>query len=522
MTESFHALFDAAPPERRCIVSADGTALSYGAIGARSRRIASGLAGLGIRRGDAVALWMANGPDWLASFVACTRLGAMAVGVNARFRGREIGAMLRRTGARILVADLWQGNEQSREIFATIPAPDLDSLAAIIVTATPDDAAWGRHDLAALGQMQAHDAPVEAGTPDDSCIVFTTSGTTRAPKLVVHRQRGVVAHARDVAAAFQLDQDSSCVLQIVPFGGAFGFAQMIGAIAAACPLVAPSVLEPSQAAHLLRDERVTNMVGANDMLDRMLAARTEVSPFPSLRFFGHANFNPALPDLPQRAASRGVKLRGLFGMSETLALFAMQPDDAALDRRGASGGVPISPQARARVRDVASGAIAAPGVNGEIELRGPSLMSGYLDDDAQTRAAFTADGFLRTGDLGYATDDGGFIHLGRMGDVLRLGGYLVNPLEIEETILENDELRACQVVEAQRDGQARPVAFVLRADAAVVDEAKIIAHCRARLAAFKVPIRVLVLDAFPTVDGPNGVKIRRDELRQLAQSHARI
>ncbi len=522
MTESFYALFDAAPPERRCIVSADGMALSYGAIAARSRRIASGLAGLGIRRGDAVALWMANGADWLASFLACTRLGAMAVGVNARFRGREIGELLRRTRSRVLVADPWQGKQPSREIFATIPESDLDCLAGIVVTTTSDVAAWGGHDLATLAHMQAHDVPIEAGTPDDSCIVFTTSGTTRAPKLVVHRQRGVVAHARDVAAAFQLDRESSCVLQIVPFGGAFGFAQMIGAIAAACPLVVPAVFEPSEAARLLRDERVTNMVGTNDMLDRMLAARAEALPFPSLRFFGHANFSPALTDLPQRAASRGVKLRGLFGMSETLALFAVQPDDAALDRRGASGGMPISPQAHARVRDVASGAIAAPGVNGEIELRGPSLMAGYLDDDAQTRAAFTADGFLRTGDLGYATGDGGFIHLGRMGDVLRLGGYLVNPLEIEETILENDELRACQVVEAQRDGQTRPVAFVLRADAAVVDEAKIIAHCRARLAAFKVPIRVLVLDAFPTVDGPNGIKVRRDELRQLAQSHARI
>jgi fatty-acyl-CoA synthase len=258
----------------------------------------------------------------------------------------------------------------------------------------------------------------------------------------------------------------------------------------------------------------------------MLAVATDEKPFPNLRFFGHANFNPALPDLPARAEARGVKLRGLFGMSETLALFAAQPAAAGLDRRQLSGGIPVSPSGQARVRDLASGEIAAAGVSGEIELRGPSLMSGYLGDDEATRAAFTPDGFLRTGDLGYATDDGGFVHLGRMGDALRLGGFLVNPLEIEETVLEIGSLSACQVVEARLDGRTRPVAFVVPgclaagrpAAGAQTDEPAVIAHCRERLASFKVPARVMIVDSLPTVEGPNGVKVRRDELRRIAQA----
>ncbi|MCK6454863.1 MAG: AMP-binding protein [Alphaproteobacteria bacterium] len=517
MSDTFHAMFDAAPAGRPCVIAPDGRVSTYGEIGARSRALAQGFARLGIGRGDAVALWLANGADWLAVFLACARLGAMAVGVNARFRGGEIGELLRRTRARALVAGAQQGKLPGREIFATVPSADLVALNAVIVAGAEEASPWGGHAPVPIDRLCAEPLRADVGQPDDRAMVFTTSGTTRAPKLVAHVQRGIAAHGRDVAAAFGLDRPSSVVQMLVPFAGAFGFAQMLGAVAAGCPMVVPPAFDAGDCARLARTRKVTNMVGTDDMLDRMLAASDGKRPFPDLRFFGHANFNPALVDLPERAQERGVTLRGLFGMSETLALFAMQPEDAALARRREAGGLPVSPRGRARVRDVASGALAAPGVHGEIELKGPSLMAGYLDDEAATRAAFTEDGFLRTGDLGYATADGGFVHLGRMGDVLRLGGYLVNPLEIEATVLENPSLAACQVVEAQVEGGVRPVAFVIPAPGATVEEPAIIAHCRERLAAFKAPVRVVTVDAFPTVEGPNGVKVRRDELRRMAQ-----
>jgi len=524
--DTFHRLFDSAPGERTCVVLPNGSEISFDAMAARSRSIAAGFSRLGLCRGDAIGVWMANTPAWLQVFLACARLGALAVGINARFRGREIGELLRRSSARLLVADACQGKVRSDEIFRTIAPSDLASLRAVVVAGQSDPSAWRPFDVINLDEMSDEASAADAGRPEDACIVFTTSGTTGQPKLVVHRQRGIVAHARDVADAFELARPGSAVLQVVPFCGAFGFSQAIAAIAAACPLVVPPVFDAAEAARLARAHRVTNMVGTNDMLDRMLAAATDERPFPNLRFFGHANFNPALPDLPARAEARGVKLRGLFGMSETLALFAVQPAAAGLERRQLSGGIPVSPSGQARVRDLASGEIAAAGVSGEIELRGPSLMSGYLGDDEATRAAFTPDGFLRTGDLGYATDDGGFVHLGRMGDALRLGGFLVNPLEIEETVLEIGSLSACQVVEVRLDGRTRPVAFVVPACLAAgrpaagaqTDEPAVIAHCRERLASFKVPARVIIVDSLPTVEGPNGVKVRRDELRRIAQA----
>ena len=110
---------------------------------------------------------------------------------------------------------------------------------------------------------------------------------------------------------------------------------------------------------------------------------------------------------------------------------ARQSESAPLPGRALAGGKPVAPEARVRARDPETGAIQPHGVAGELEIKAPSCMVGYYGDEAATRAAFTADGFLRTGDLGYSTDDGGFVFLARLGDALRLSGFLVSPAEIE-------------------------------------------------------------------------------------------
>jgi fatty-acyl-CoA synthase len=167
------------------------------------------------------------------------------------------------------------------------------------------------------------------------------------------------------------------------------------------------------------------------------------------------------------------------------------------------------------VRDPETGAILADGAHGEIEAKGPSLMAGYADDPSATAAALTDDGYLRTGDLGY-TVPGGFVFLARMGDALRLGGYLVNPIEISSHIEAHPAVAACQVVGAKTKRGERPVAFVVKRAGAAAEEVALIAHCRAGLASFKCPEAVIFLDAFPVAESANGVKIQRAKLRALA------
>jgi fatty-acyl-CoA synthase len=178
------------------------------------------------------------------------------------------------------------------------------------------------------------------------------------------------------------------------------------------------------------------------------------------------------------------------------ALVAHAPADAPPEARARAGGRPISDQIDVRI-----------GEDDEIQVRGPNVMAGYLNDPEATRQAFTADGYYRSGDLGRATEDG-FEYLSRGGDALRLGGFLVHPSEIESFLETLDGVDAAQVVECE----GRAVAFIL-GDA---DEQRTIERCRRELAGYKVPRRVLTLDAFPTTPSANGERVQRAELRRIA------
>ena len=199
-----------------------------------------------------------------------------------------------------------------------------------------------------------------------------------------------------------------------------------------------------------------------------------------------------------------------------LALFAAQAPDARPEVRAQAGGFTVSPEARVRAREPASGRILPPGETGELELKGPSLMAGYLGDPDTTRDALTEDGYLRTGDLGYVRSDGGFVFLARAGEFLRLGGFLVNPREIEDFIQSHESIEGCQVVSGAEG--TRPVAFVTLAKASALDEPALRAHCLKGIAKYKVPERFVALDAFPTTQSANGIKIQRHRLREQAEA----
>jgi fatty-acyl-CoA synthase len=210
-----------------------------------------------------------------------------------------------------------------------------------------------------------------------------------------------------------------------------------------------------------------------------------------------------------------MKLFGLYGSSEVQALFSIaRPGDAFADRIE-GGGWPMSPDAKARVRDTETGELAAPDVSGEIEISAPSRFLGYFNNPDATRDAITADGFFRTGDIGRLRGDGAFVYETRAGDAMRLGGFLVAPGEIEDELKACDGVADAQVVAVDLKGQARCIAFVIPAKQPPPQEA-LTARLRERLAGYKVPARIYVVDAFPVTDSANGVKIQRARLRAMA------
>jgi fatty-acyl-CoA synthase len=172
------------------------------------------------------------------------------------------------------------------------------------------------------------------------------------------------------------------------------------------------VLQPAwdaeEAAFLLDRFEVTAFSGTDAMTAALLDAASDEA-LRRLPFCGHAAFDPALADLPARAERRGLKLVGLYGMSEIQALFARRDETEETARRILPGGKPVSAMARVRVRDSESGELLGVGESGELEISGPSVMKEYFGNPAATADAMTEDGFVRTGDLGRLLDDGSFV-----------------------------------------------------------------------------------------------------------------
>ena len=252
---------------------------------------------------------------------------------------------------------------------------------------------------------------------------------------------------------------------------------------------------------------------------KLLEAAESPADFSSCKLFGFANFSPAVTSLIEQAERNNLELTGLYGSSELQALVAAQPThehDGDVSVRYLAGGKLIHPAARVRTTDPSTGDVLPLGESGEIEISSPSLMVGYLDNHEATAKAITADGFFKTGDLGYAVSAQQFVFQARMGDSMRLSGFLVNPAEIEQAVESLPGVKACQVVGGTLGTKTLPVAFVILRDGAQADPVGWTAACKRDMAGFKVPVHFEIVTSFPSVESANAVKIQKNKLRDMA------
>ncbi|TYL76558.1 AMP-binding protein [Bradyrhizobium cytisi] len=491
----------------------NGTPVSRTEFSRMVEQTTAWLAAQGIGKGDVVAVWLVNRVEWIALLFAAARLGAVVAAVNTRYRGAEVAHLLKVSGARLLVLEAAFRSIDFAAVLADIAKADVPALQKLaVVGADAIPAQWP------CIRFDAFEKPYPAGPIQDDVdlpvLLYTTSGTTKGPKLVAHSQRTLATHANSVAKTLKLSPQRHSLLAMLPFCGTFGMTSLLGFIAAGATIHVPNAFEAAPALKILSEHKITHCFGSDEMFRRILALTDEPRPFPHLEVCGFAAFQPGWRELAAEAEARGLPLFGLYGSSEVQALFSIaRPGDAFADRIE-GGGWPMSPEAKVRVRDTETGELAAQGVSGEIEISAPSRFLGYFNNPDATRDAFTADGFFRTGDIGRLRD-GAFVYETRAGDAMRLGGFLVAPGEIE------DELKSCagvadaQVVAVDLKGQARCVAFVIPAGTSPQQEV-LTARLRERLAGYKVPARIYVVDAFPVTDSANGVKIQRARLRTMA------
>ncbi len=500
--------------------------ITFGDLHARVGQRAAAFSRLGVAAGDRVAIWLPNCLAWVESFLACAHLGAIVLAVNTRFRSQEVADIVGRGRADWLV--MWPDFKgiAFADILADVPHEALARLRGIFTIDTTGNGLAGRtgdmrriavHDYASMVDA-TETTPVPHGNA--SVLCYTTSGTTSLPKFVLHDQHTLLHHGDVMQKAYGYDKNCR-IFASTPFCGAFGFSTLLGGLASGTTVVCEPVSDTESTLAQIRRHGITHTYANNESILRLLEAASSPDDFRTCRLFGFASFSPASGDLIARAKHNGLELTGLYGSSELQALTAAQPlhdSEGDTSVRYLAGGKLIHPQARVRARDPQTGELLPHGESGELEISSPSLMCGYLDDPQASARAITADGFFKTGDLGYSVSDRQFVFQTRMGDSLRLSGFLVNPAEIEHAVEAIDGIQACQVVGATHAGRIVPFAFVILQPGQAADPQGWSAHCKRIMAGFKVPVRFECVAEFPVVMSANSNKIQKNRLREIADA----
>lgn len=387
----------------------DGTPVSHAAFSAKVEQTAAWLAAQGIGRGDVVAVWLVNRIEWIALLFAAARCGAIVAAVNTRYRSAEVAHLLKVAGAKLMVVEAAFRSIDFAAILADVTRDDVPALQRLaVVGGDAIPAHWPCVRFDAFDQSYPP-APPPQDDVDLPVLLYTTSGTTKGPKLVAHSQRTLATHAVSVATALQLSPGRHSLLAMLPFCGTFGMTSLLGFIAARATIHVLDAFEAATALQILGEHKITHAFGSDEMFRRVLALADAPRPFPHLEVCGFAAFQPGWRELAAEAEARGMPLFGLYGSSEVQALFSIgRPADAFADRIE-GGGWPMSPDAMVRVRDTETGEIAAQGVSGELEISAPSRFLGYFNNPEATRDAITADGFVRTGDIGRLRGEGAFV-----------------------------------------------------------------------------------------------------------------
>ncbi|WP_214404344.1 AMP-binding protein [Pseudonocardia lacus] len=483
------------------------------------------LAAAGVGPGDCVGVWLPNWSDALAWQVAASGLGAHVMGLNTRYNVEEVAHVLRRAAPRVLAVaagfhDLDLVDRLRRAV------AEVDGAAPLVVPvagpdgADPDPAPFDVGGGTALVDREAC-APPAGRDGSDLAVAFSTSGSTGLPKLAAHRERAVVEHG--IADARRLGIGPGDVVTLVlPLSGVFGFSTALATIAGGGTCLLEPVFDPPVVLAAMAEHRATHLVGGDDMVSRLVDAWTiEPADLTSLRWVGLADFMGRVEEIARWAAAEfGALTTGVYGSSEVFALATSWPDDVPAPRRWTGGGTPVSAAIRVRVADPETGAPLPDGEQGELLFAGPTVVDEYLGSPEAAASAFTADGWFRTGDLAVRHPDGAIEYVCRMGDVLRLSGFLVAPAEIELRLAAHPAVVTAKVVGARSpDGAPQAVGFVVLdggVDATATPQ-ELREWCASALARFKVPSRIEIIDAMPTTSGTNGTKIRAAELREWAQ-----
>ncbi|GAA3525781.1 AMP-binding protein [Amycolatopsis ultiminotia] len=502
-------------PDVEAVVTAEER-ITYGELAARVERIRGGLAAAGIGHGDRVGICLGNGPDWVALFLAVGAAGAVAVPVNTRFTAEEVHYTLAHARVRTLFVAGRVLNVDFTAVLAglgigadgceTLPA--LESVVVLGEDVPKFATAWADF-------LDAGPAPAPTAVPEDILLVQYTSGTTSRPKGVLLTHRSMCADAFFSGARLGLRPGDRFHSARPFFHVAGSTLSVLASAQHATTLVTMPKFEPAEALRLLEAERCTHFSG-NDTIALLLLnhpdlARRELCLRGAWVAASRTVIRRVIDELGARECVAGY---GLSEASPNVAQSAWWESDEIR----ASGAMAVEPGVEVRIRALDDSRDCGPGEPGSVLVRGWNVMAGYLDDPVQTAETIDAEGWLATGDVGLLDETGRFHFTGRTKDIIRVGGENVAPADIEDTLHRHPLVRQAAVVGVPDARLVEvPFAFVVLTEPGVT-EAELLAWTRQRMAGFKVPRHLRIVDGFEGIGMTASSKVQKNRLA----AHARM
>ncbi|MFB7905718.1 AMP-binding protein [Kitasatospora sp. NPDC056076] len=502
-------------PDREALVDRPtGRRWTYAQLAADVDALALGLLELGIAKGDRVGIWAPNCAEWTLTQYATAKLGAVLVTVNPAYRAHELEYVLNQAGIRLLVAaERFKTSDYAGMIGEV--RPRCAGLERVLLLGSP---AWD--EVLAAGRA-ADPAPLAARqgelVPDDPINIQYTSGTTGFPKGATLSHHNILNNGYFVGELLDYtEQDRICVP--VPFYHCFGM--VMGNLAAtshgACVVIPAPSFEPGATLAAVAAERCTSLYGVPTMFIAELADpdfdRYDLGSLRTGIMAGSPCPAEVMKEVIERMGMAEVSI--CYGMTETSPVSTQTRTDDPVERRVSTVGR-VGPHLEVKVVDPATGRTVPRGEPGELCTRGYSVMLGYWDEPERTAEAVDAARWMHTGDLAVMDADGYLAITGRIKDMVIRGGENLYPREIEEFLYTHPDVLDVQVIGVPdpRYGEELMAWIRMREGAEPLTAEAVAAYCAGRLAHFKVPRYVHVVEEFPmTVTG----KIRKVEMRAQA------
>jgi len=502
-------------PDRDALVEcATGRRWSYREFAGDVDALALGLVGLGVERGDRVGIWAPNSAEWTLTQYATARIGAILVTVNPAYRSHELEYVLNQAEVRVLVAAERFKTSDYAGMIAEVQ-PKCPELERVVLLGGPDWesllAAGREGDAALLAERQA------VLSPDDPINIQYTSGTTGFPKGATLSHHNILNNGYFVGELCNYtEQDRICIP--VPFYHCFGM--VMGNLAAtshgACMVIPGPSFEPGATLAAVAAESCTSLYGVPTMFIAELAApdfdRHDLSSLRTGIMAGSPCPVEVMKEVIDRMGMTEVSI--CYGMTETSPVSTQTRADDSVERRVSTVGR-VGPHLEVKVIDPATGRTVPRGEPGELCTRGYSVMLGYWGEPEKTAEAVDAARWMHTGDLAVMDQDGYLSITGRIKDMVIRGGENLYPREIEEFLFTHPDVLDVQVIGVPdaKYGEELMAWVRMREGAEPLTAEAVREFCAGRLAHFKIPRYVHVVEEFPmTVTG----KIRKVEMRQLA------